>query len=367
MIWPVHLCAIYAFPEDIASLLPAFLGGLAAILVSALLAIYFWKRDRRVCFGFVWFFVTLAPVLNVRWMPAIVFSERYLYLPSVGFCWVAAWLAVRVWEAATRARLRLRPALVAAACGLGLLLAARIVARNPNWKDDLTFYRRTLAASPDSAIVRNNLGLCYAEQGNLKAAGEQWNAALKLMPNAPFVLNNLGFLNRMLKRYREAAVFYERSLAISPRDQPAHTGLGEVYQSLGMRQQAESELLQAVALAPLDVEARVHLGQLYCDEGQYAQAEKEFETSLRSLPSVRGYTGLAVVHWAQGDHAGAQRLFAAAIRLDPTDSRPYVMQGALDAASGRVADAIREFEVGLKLDPTNEGARAQLAKLQHQQ
>jgi tetratricopeptide (TPR) repeat protein len=365
-IWPLHLCLVYVFPKDIAALLPSFLEGVAALLASALLMIYFWKRDRRVCFGFVWFFCTLAPVLNVRWMPAIVFSERYLYLPSVGFCWIVAWAGVEVWNAAGKTRSRWRYAIVPAGCALAALLAARILTRNPDWKNNFTLYTKTLAFSPDSAIIRNNLGIYYADHGNWKAAGEQWNEAYQLMPTAPFVLNNLGLLNSTLRRYEAAAGFYERCIALSPENGGAHAGLGEVYQAMGMQKQAEMELRKAIAFAPLDMVAREHLGQLYFDEGKYALAEQQYRSALASIPTVRAYTGLGAVKWSEGDHAGAQRLFTEATELDPRDSRPYVMLGVLYAQSGKTADAIREYEAGLAVDPRNSIARSQLAKLEHQ-
>jgi protein O-mannosyl-transferase len=366
MFWPVHLSLIHIFPKDMANLLSAFLGGAAAMVTCLLLMIYFWRRDRRICFGFLWFFATLAPVLNARWMPAVVFSERYLYLPSVGFCWVAAWAGVRAWEQARKAGRLWRGALLMPACGLAILFAARIIVRNPDWKNDFTLYTKTLAAAPDSAIIRNNLGIYYADHGDWKAAGNQWNAALKFAPSATFVLNNLGLLNKTFKRYREALVFYERSALVSPHDAEAHAGLGEVYQVMGMRQRAESELRKAVALAPLDMEARSHLAQLYLDEGKYGEAEKQYRAAIGSIPTVRAYTGWGAARWAEGDHAGAQRLFAAAMKLNPRDSRPYVMLGVLYAGAGQTENAIREYEAGLKVDPDNQVARVQLAKLEHQ-
>jgi hypothetical protein len=53
--------------------------------------VYFWRRQRLVSFGLLWFFLNIAPVLNARLLGANVFTERYLYLPSLGFCWIAAW------------------------------------------------------------------------------------------------------------------------------------------------------------------------------------------------------------------------------------------------------------------------------------
>ena len=365
MIWPVHMCALCGFMANFEDLLPVFLGGACALVMVALLLIYFWRRDRLVCFGLVWFFVALAPVLNARWMPPVVFSERYLYLPSVGLCWVAALAGIWAWEKATRARRRWRQMLVAAACAVAALFGARIVTRNPDWKNDQKFYQAVFAVSGNSGFVHNNLGMYYWQRGDLKNASEQWYTALKILPRATFVLDNLGLLNRRLKRYREAIDFYERSLAISPDGYGAHTGLGELYEELGMRQQAQSELLRAIDLRPSDMQAKEALGQLYLDEGKYAQAGQLYEVVIQSLPSVRAYTGLAAVRWTKGDQAGAMRLFAQAMKFNPRDSRPYAVLGLLYVSAGRLEDAIREYEAALKLDPTNRVARLQLAKLEH--
>ncbi|MGH9448066.1 MAG: tetratricopeptide repeat protein, partial [Terriglobia bacterium] len=100
------------------------------------------------------------------------------------------------------------------------------------------------------------------------------------------------------------------------------------------------------------------------DERQYALAQKEFQISVQTLPSVWGYSGLGLTHWAQGDETGAERFFGDAIKVDPTDGRPYALLGILYARAGRVSDAIREYQQALKVEPGNAIARAQLAVLE---
>ncbi|MGH9397319.1 MAG: tetratricopeptide repeat protein [Terriglobia bacterium] len=365
LIWPIHLCAAYVFPASIGVLLPRILAGLAITVVCALLMIYFWKRERRVFFGFVWFFATLAPTLNARWMPDFVFAERYLYLPSVGFCWVVCWLGLSAARRAAKAGFLWKRAVVAAACILALLMAARIVTRNQDWKNDFIFYTRTLQAAPGAVILRNDLGNYYWDRGNLAAAAAQWQAAFRIRPGAVYVLDNLGLLRLSQKRYGEAVVFFERALAATKQDESAHVGLGEAYQKMGMRGQAEGELLTAIKLAPLDVRAKISLGELYFDEAKYGEAGEEFKAAIRSLPTLRAYFGLGLTEWVQGNRVGAESAFKAAQQLDPSDSRTDFMLGLLYGATGRTRDAIREYQAGLKLDPENKLALAALAKLRH--
>lgn len=363
LIWPVHLCAYYLFPKQISALFPRMLEGCAAMVVCVLLAIYFWRVERRLFFAVAWFFLTLAPVLNPRWMPRNVFAERYAYLPSVGFCWLVAWFGLRLWHVAVKRGFLPRRALVAGACAMAALMVLRIVTRNPDWKSDLTFYTRTLAAVPNAGDMHNNLGLYYWNRGDLEAAGWQWEKALQLEPNANYIFDNLGLLCLRQKRYPEAANFFERALARSALDEDAHVGLGKVYRKMGKREKAEVQFQTAVGLAPLDARARVLLGELYFDEGKYGPAKDQFVASLRSRPTLRGYFDLGLIAWAEKDFESAEADFISAQRLVPSNSRPYFMLGLLDSATGHNREAIREYQTGLKLDPTNSTALAALAKL----
>jgi len=110
---------------------------------------FFWHRL---------FFLTLAPVLNSRWLGPNVFTERYLYLPSVGFCWVAAWGILRIRAQAAGRRPAWGAALGIVLGVVGVLAAVRIVTRNRDWRDEITYYRATLAAEPEAASLRINLG-----------------------------------------------------------------------------------------------------------------------------------------------------------------------------------------------------------------
>ncbi|MDE3178443.1 MAG: tetratricopeptide repeat protein [Acidobacteriota bacterium] len=363
MVWPVRLSAAYVFPSNLGSLLPRILAGFAIAAACTLLMFYFWKRERRAFFGLAWFFITLAPVLNARWMPDFVFAERYLYLPSVGFCWAICWLALTAARRAGRVSLLSRRAAVAAAVVLAALMTVRIVTRNPVWKDDFTFYTRTLRAAPGAVILRNNLGNYYWNRGNATAAETQWEAAYQLNPNMTYVLDNLGLLRLKQKRFEEAIAFFDRAIAEAPEDEAAHAGLGEAYQAMKMRPEAETELLAAIKLAPLDVGARTSLGELYFDEGKYAEAANEFKAAIRTIPAPRAYFGLGLTEWVRGNREAAENAFKAANRLDPSDSRSYFMLGLLFGSTGRTAAAIAEYEAGLKLDPGNKIAVAALAKL----
>src|SRR5579862_5385406 len=138
LVWPEPLVAFYPFHRIASPLDVWVLLGAAVIAASAAFLVCRWKRDRVSIFALFWIFLTIAPVLNVHWLAAIVFAVRYLYLPSVGFSWFAAGAILWCWRKSGEGLWQGRGVVVAAASVVALLFTGDTVARNRDWKDDVS-------------------------------------------------------------------------------------------------------------------------------------------------------------------------------------------------------------------------------------
>jgi protein O-mannosyl-transferase len=364
MLWPARLCMYYVFSHSWESLLPAVLGGIAALLLGALLLVLLWKKARPTSFGLLWFAITIAPVLNVRWMPEAAFAERYLYLPSVGLSWVMAWAIVALWNLASGRRRAWRTALALAGAALAALAVARVVTRNRDWKNETVLYASTLAVSPDAYAIHTDLGKIYWDRGQKDLAEQEWQTAARISPNMPVTLNNLGLLLTSEHRYDEAIADLRRSIQISPHDTMAHVNLGTAYSEMGRQQDAQRELETAVQLSPLSVLARNQLGQIYTDEGRFVDAEAQFRASLFAQPNMAGWLGLGLARWRQGDVREAESDFKQAEAVGSTDARIHFLLALLYTSTGRKAEAQNEYQAGFRIDPTNPEARSEFQKLE---
>ncbi len=182
LLWPVDLRVFCPFHAPSNLFDPLVLGGLIALAVCGVLFFLLWRRSRPLSFGLLWLLAPLAPVLNARWMPVAAFEERYLYLPSVGFCWLLGWGLLRL-RARASARSPLWSRTLAAAFGILVALCSlRIVTRNRDWDDSTTLYANTLAACPDAYYVRRDLGAIYWERGDIESAEREWREAFKTEP-----------------------------------------------------------------------------------------------------------------------------------------------------------------------------------------
>jgi Tfp pilus assembly protein PilF len=369
LLWPVRLCAFYVFHPSTSLFDLRVLAGLAVLLALAALFLVCWRSRERnvrfVSFAILWFLAALAPVLNAHWVGRNVFTERYLYLPSVGVAWLAGLGASKLWSRAATRPVQ-RRALVLAGVVVGGLFAARIVIRNRDWNNDIVLYNRTLQLSPNAYLLLDPLADAYWREGDMDNAESVWKRALAMDPNDARALNNLGMVAGRKKQYREAAEFLQRAIKLNPNDSDAHGNMGTTYRLMGMAGPAESELRIALALAPHDYRVFNELGRLFLEEKRMSEAEDQFRASVRDEPNVDAYDFLGEINFDRRDLGEAERNFRAALSLDESDSRAHFGLGYIYRAVGRNAEALSEYQIGLMKDPTNARALAAVQKLRQQ-
>jgi hypothetical protein len=194
LLWPAPLSAFHVFHASYSIAEWRVVFGIAVLASAIGLMAYLYKLSPAAAFCVLWMGVTIAPMLNARWMAANVFAERYLYLPSVGFCWLIGWAALRVWDGAQENNLTSKRVLPAVAAIVAVAGIVSIIRRNPVWADDATLYRRTLQTNPDAAVIRSNLGALLFDQGKVELARQEWETALAQKPDNVVTMKALGIL-----------------------------------------------------------------------------------------------------------------------------------------------------------------------------
>jgi len=363
LFWPHPLLAFYVFSKSIATSDPRVLAGIGVGVLAVALFIYLWKNARNYSFALVWIAITLVPVLNARWMATNVFTERYLYLPSAGFCALIAGGFVFLLRSFGGRSPVLRWTLVAAATVLLSLAAVDIVARNRDWHDDSRLFTRTLEVEPHASYIRTDLGLLEWNSGHREQAEQEWRRAMVDKPDNPIALSNLGVAMVEKKRYEEATKYLQQVIEERPRFAAPHIHLGRVYLAEGQTGAAESEFRRAVEIRPLGVEARNALGGFYFEQGKLSDAESQYRASLESLPNTEAWNRLGDIYESEGQHAKAEESWRNVVDADPYDTHAHLSLGGVYLASGRRVEASKEYQAVLELDPKNEVARRAILAL----
>ena len=272
-----------------------------AILGFVALLWWAWRRDKRpLLFALVWVAVTLAPsLLVVARPPTAPLAERYLYLPSVGFCWIVGAVLARA-GAGGRARQVIAQIGVVT---LVLLGAALTIQRNRIWHDNYLLWSDTAAKSPADGLPLRSLAATTLERGDAAGAERLFLQALERRntTRGQFIIyNNLGTI--ALGRNDEGAAerYYRHALALDPTEADTLYNLGLIALRRGTNavrtpdaadraannRDARALFEQARATNPYDPEIYVGLGQAARALGDEPTARRHFEQALRlGLPA----------------------------------------------------------------------------------
>ncbi len=277
LFWPVDLNAFYDLPYVGSPSVSHFIFPVM-LLIAIVAGLWYWARRSRdgnlIAFCAAWFLITLAPALYVRVLPpGEIAHDRYLYVPSIGFCALVAIALTRWPERSAVAEGKSPTQLpVAVAVALCLAFAGLNLAQQGYWASDTNLYSHGYAAAPANNNVANNYARLLTDRG----------------------------------LYGQAIPIYEQVLSRNPDSGTAHYNLGYTYYRLGEFAKARLHLERAVQIDPLDGFAYVHIGLVELLQNHVNDAEVAIRHGIKLAPGRPGcHLALSFVLERKGDLSGA--------------------------------------------------------------
>ena len=263
--------------------LTKFVLPLIAAAIAAAGLVWIWLRSRAAAFGVALLMAPLLPVLNVETFSKYDYlHDRYLYLPSAGFCLL---VALGLKQVAPRIPVR---AGVAAALA-GVLSVITIVA-SASWKDENALFDRAVRVAPESPMA-----LLY--WGKTLLHEKRYQEALAPLNKAVFLdLENYALAYLLAECYYgmgqldQATAYVRDAIRLQPRYSDSYVSLAMIEASRGRLPDAEAHLRQALRLrpAPSGLYDRYHfrLGQVLEAEGNLNEALSEYQAELAENPEA---------------------------------------------------------------------------------
>jgi tetratricopeptide (TPR) repeat protein len=356
LLWPANLSAFHVFYPSHSLGEAEVLAGIAIVALSAGIILLCWKRAPVISFSMLWIGFLLAPVLNARWMASNVLTERYLYLPSVGFCWIAAWCGTKFWENLPERRwiqLQVRGALLFATAVFVISCSAATIRRNRVWQSDEELYLQTLETDPDAYYIRSNLGVIYFDRGDYSAAEREWKRALAGKPDSVATLVDLALIQTREKRYPEAAELLQRAIRLKPLYADAHYNYGALLDKTGDSAKALQEYERAVEVAPLDAVAHRWYGKALVARGMREPAEQELQRSLALQPVYDTFQDLTRLYLNEGKNESAEATLRKFLAMFSSDAEGHFQLARILEAKGMKDEARAQYLAGLATDARN--------------
>jgi len=290
MLWPVDLAVYY--PHPLRGLPLWQVSGSALVLIAITwAAIRYRKQAPYLLTGWLWYLVTMTPVIGLVQVGKQAMADRYMYLPMIGLLIAIAWGAQAVASGFerrenpnTRAACRDKVGVVLA--GLALFAIALCVFQTNRqigyWKNEVTLFGHALDVTRDNWMAHHGLARALDQRGKTDLAIDH----------------------------------YKRSIAIDPTNADVHNGLATAWLKTGKTEKAVAEFRKAIRLDPDNAAARLHYGVALDRQKRLGDAVTQFRKAAELAPdNPLVHQNLAGALARQGRFDEAIEHYAIACRL----------------------------------------------------
>lgn len=268
LVYPVKLCAFYV-SRIVRSAADSMVISSVVILAAIFLSLPFiYRRSRLASFAILWFFITMLPVSNIVPLKALL-AERFLYLPSIGFCILAATAFGKIRSIKTK---NAASVAVILAGSLAVVYSARTMIRNEDWKTPMSISESIIKVSPLNSWGYTSLGAALIGAGRYTEAITPLKKAMVLSKNYAAPRNAIGFCYLQLGQYGDAAAMFEEAVRLDPKSLESISSLGVAYAHLNRNDDAIRQFKEAIALDRTFISAYLNLGAAYERSGDDAKA-----------------------------------------------------------------------------------------------
>jgi len=341
---------------------------LSALLLTATGIVTFRSKQKNnyIFFFFLWFFITLTPVMNIIPLGNIM-AERFLYVPCAGICAVFGTLLTKgtaLLPSSLKHNNNNKTSVSTATYSVSLPLLFALLflisgsayitlRRNTDWKDELILWSKTLFVSPNSARSHVNLGNAYEKRDINNAAFEEYKNALKIDPNDADLFNNIGIYYDKMRHYEDAIACYKKSIEIYPQHTRAHNNLGVIYTKQRELDEAIQEFTKTISINHFYPDAHNNLGIAYYRKNIMDLAEREFRITIEMEPNhAEAHNDLGIIYNDSHQFDNAITEFQTAVKIKPGYANAHMNLGALLLRHKKDKDAaLFHLRESIKLDP----------------
>jgi protein O-mannosyl-transferase len=320
-LFPLNLNAdyIFSYPSNFFEIENIF--ALLTLIFIFLITFFFYKVNKPITFGIIWFLISLLPVLNI----IIIYNpiaERYLYIPIIGFAIFISGLLSLIPD--KKNEKYIFPVIIIKSALILVILSFYSIilfGRANDWKDDEHLWKQTIKVSPKSYKAYNGIGLIYLEKKDFNNAKECFEKSISINGKFSTSYNNLGCFYFELNQNDKAIDCFKKSIEIAPDENIGYTNLGIVYNRLEM----------------------------------YDDALLQFKKSFDINPYFdRALFNAGIAFYAKKDYKWAEFCFIKTIESNSGFIEAFVNLGGVYAKTGRLQDAIFVWEKGLEISPNDQ-------------
>jgi len=252
MLVPLNLIPFYAYPKDISLLSAEYLLPIVLVVGITTGCVVLAKKQQLWLSAWLFYIVTLIPVLGIVQVGSQSMADRYTYLPSLGPFFITGlvvrWVTTKV-NALTKARAMVQFFGVFIAFSVFFTMAYLTFEQIGIWKNSIDLWNFVI----DKGIERDplpyvNRGVAFGRMGQLDRAREDFDRAIDSDPGYAEAYVNRGVAFGKMGQLDRARKDFDKAIDLKPNNASAYCNRGNAYLTLGNNELAISDFQKACYL-----------------------------------------------------------------------------------------------------------------------
>lgn len=286
---PVNLCSFYPYPIMPGGTLPwiFFLTPFIFLAVIAFPLFYTYKKDkqwfRTLLFGFGFYLVNIALVMQFFPVGFAIISDRYSYISYIGLFFILARLLnelLQRFSAPWQNAIMIFTALYSVIFGVLCYMRATV------WNNTGTLLNDVINKYPEKVpAAYKYLGIYYAKAGMTDEAYHCYDILVnKMHEKDAGAYCNIGSIFMAKKDYNKAMQYLNESINIDSNTFEAYRNRGIIYEMNGNYDMAFKDYYKAMKIYPLDEGLYSNLSYAHMETKQYREAINDYNMLIRFDP-----------------------------------------------------------------------------------
>lgn len=315
--------------------------------------IYFFKKNKLVTFGILWFYIGMLIESTIIPIRDVMFEHR-TYLPSYGFHLI---FVVLIFKFFIKKNIGIRSISIVL-LSIVLVLSVMSFQRNKVWENDFTLWydvvqkppvkargyqylsaeyvkmkdyeeamqllNKAVELEPGNAQIHLNMAVIYQRQQNINAAIKELDKCIQLEPEKESHYVDRATLLMIIGEFEKSRFDLLKAYEIKPNDYSILFKMGVYYIKTNNDKEAIKVLTRAIDLNPVFIDALMNRGAAYMKTKQYNKAIQDF-TSILEIDefNISALNKRASSFFSSRKYSGAIKDYDKLIRIDPKNGTNY--------------------------------------------
>jgi len=300
--------------------------------------------------GWLWYLVTLIPVIGLIQVGSHAMADRYTYIPLIGIFITTSWA---ISDFAVKKPFGKLSNMVLMGLPVVSVLVLMICAyfQVGYWRESRILYRHAVAVTHANYAAHNNLAAALGKLGQDDVALSHLYESVRIKPDFSVANYNLGLAMFAKGRDEEALGYYNKALQFRPDYIKVYYDIEATLLRMGKLQEIVGSYQQALSKNPQNVEIKNKLGISEARIGLHEEAARQFREVVRIQPNFAGaYNNLAMELLKLKQYNEAIKNFRRALQIKPEYANAHYYLAFALKKQGLHEEANKHFQKAVTIN-----------------